>query len=263
MKKVLLISLALISIGAQGYSQTEYCDNFADTLTYPETYTGDDTLGHLYDLYPIENPTNSGWALNGTYPGWWGGSHVNFNFDGLDQNITIDAYGLKIDDYWKEHTSFSINFSDEIPLDTIFPLTVAGVSVDLDTNFTEPGGSIMKYYRLELSGSVENVIMTGAEFGVREICSNSIALGTPSNIPEYQPVKIFPNPATHLLNVSTSEPIKALYITNLQGQRVHNRIADGALFYSTDISNYIPGVYFVTIVLENEEVRTKKIIVKH
>lgn len=70
-------------------------------------------------------------------------------------------------------------------------------------------------------------------------------------------VKVYPNPATDLLNIVLSESQKII-ITNIAGQVVFEIISEGE---TIDVSSLEPGMYLITIVAENSTT-TQKVIVK-
>lgn len=74
-------------------------------------------------------------------------------------------------------------------------------------------------------------------------------------------VKIYPNPATNELNISSDEEIKTITIYNLQGAMIAELNPNSA-FSNLNISNYQTGLYFVKILTENDEVVTMKLIKK-
>lgn len=74
-------------------------------------------------------------------------------------------------------------------------------------------------------------------------------------------VKIYPNPATNELNISSDEEIKSITIYNIQGAMIAELNPNSA-FSNLNISNYQTGLYFVKILTENDEMVTMKLIKK-
>ena len=62
---------------------------------------------------------------------------------------------------------------------------------------------------------------------------------------EMRTLSIFPNPATHQLNLEVEEPISTLVITDVSGKKVFssNKIMNKQI----DVSNLKKGIYFITI----------------
>ena len=77
-------------------------------------------------------------------------------------------------------------------------------------------------------------------------------------------INIYPNPNSNgLLNIESSSVIKEIKISNLIGQNVFYKKAQGVIFNETiTINPSLNGVYFMTIQLENNERILKKIILK-
>ncbi|MCX6305840.1 MAG: T9SS type A sorting domain-containing protein [Bacteroidetes bacterium] len=82
------------------------------------------------------------------------------------------------------------------------------------------------------------------------------------------PVEISPNPARENIKLTISldqDAVVAIEITNLFGQRVlfldKGKLPPGLQEFSIDVSNFSPGIYFLTASL-NEQKYTRKIIVE-
>ncbi len=77
-------------------------------------------------------------------------------------------------------------------------------------------------------------------------------------------LKIYPNPATDLVNVSitSNEVNKKIQIIDLLGKVVFSDIiADDNTNLKINTSNFIPGVYFVSVTSNNKSIRTSKIVI--
>ena len=71
-------------------------------------------------------------------------------------------------------------------------------------------------------------------------------------------VKMFPNPASDIINIKSEDSIDQIIIYNILGQKVLETINDNN-FKSLDISKLHSGTYFITILMDNE-IRTFKLI---
>ncbi len=77
-----------------------------------------------------------------------------------------------------------------------------------------------------------------------------------------KPIQIWPNPCYDYLNLSAdANIIKKIAIYNLQGQMIYqsNEMTD---IYQIDVSNWMPGVYIIQSISEDNITSTQKIIVK-
>ena len=68
---------------------------------------------------------------------------------------------------------------------------------------------------------------------------------------------VYPNPTSDKLNIKLTQPTK-IYITNYTGQIVYNSFSKSE---TVDVSNFIPGMYIVTIIQSNST-KTQKVIIK-
>ncbi|MDA9262206.1 T9SS type A sorting domain-containing protein [bacterium] len=77
-------------------------------------------------------------------------------------------------------------------------------------------------------------------------------------------IKIFPNPATDFVNVAiaSNEVNKKIEIIDLLGKVVYsNSVAEDNTKLRVNTSNFLPGVYFVSITSNNKSIRTSKIVI--
>lgn len=94
-------------------------------------------------------------------------------------------------------------------------------------------------------------VLNGTNGGIFRIADEVLSI----NQPEYIGLKIFPNPTTDILMISTNDSLggKKYTVTNVQGQRLlENKIEDTSI----DISSLPAGIYFLTI----EQLKTMRFI---
>ncbi len=68
-------------------------------------------------------------------------------------------------------------------------------------------------------------------------------------------VNLFPNPAKDALNITTENNATGevnIQILNSMGETVYNQVLEAGLVQSIDITSFIPGVYYVTVIAEGE-----------
>jgi hypothetical protein len=88
--------------------------------------------------------------------------------------------------------------------------------------------------------------------------SSPLLSGTPSLV-DAGSVYIFPNPASDRLNIQSSESIRCIEILSTDGKIVtafYNPAANPAL----DISALLPGMYFVKIITNSDQMSVKKLV---
>jgi hypothetical protein len=87
-----------------------------------------------------------------------------------------------------------------------------------------------------------------------ENCRSAVASrksGETNIIPSIAPnstFSIYPNPTTNLFQISSTEPIQDIRITDVSGKLImHENYGDGILETTLSIINDMPGMYFVTV----------------
>ena len=68
-------------------------------------------------------------------------------------------------------------------------------------------------------------------------------------------VNVFPNPAKDVLNITTENNATGevnIQILNSMGEAVYNQVVEAGLVQNIDITSFIPGVYYVTVIAEGE-----------
>jgi hypothetical protein len=81
---------------------------------------------------------------------------------------------------------------------------------------------------------------------------------TTSVEPEIQArVSVYPNPANDLLQISSSETIRRVEITSVDGKTLYSLAAEDVT-RGLDLTGLAPGVYLVKVVLQNEQAVVRK-----
>jgi len=87
----------------------------------------------------------------------------------------------------------------------------------------------------------------------------------PTSAEEYAtddfPVMIFPNPASTIVNIQTSEDVSEIKIYDFTGRALIHKIADGNSFL-LDVSTFNSGIYFLQMISDKKKVN-KKFMVQH
>lgn len=77
-------------------------------------------------------------------------------------------------------------------------------------------------------------------------------------------IKVFPNPANDYVNVAitSNEENKKIAIIDLLGKVVYsNNVVNDKVNLRVNTSNFLPGVYFVSVTANNKSIRTSKIVI--
>ena len=140
------------------------CDDFKALPSI--TYGGDELIGYSQDgTQPITTGAGAYVPVNISDPGIYGVGPVNFAFDGSNQVAQFEIYGW-IEQYGE--MGFSVNGSDIHYMDETFPMTVDGITIDLDDS-AEDFGSWDNAY-LIFTGMINEVDIILFESGVQTLC---------------------------------------------------------------------------------------------
>lgn len=77
-------------------------------------------------------------------------------------------------------------------------------------------------------------------------------------------IKVYPNPATSLLNVelTSNETRKSIEIMDLTGRKVYSKeVTRNSELLQINTSDLTPGIYFVSVVANDKTVKTEKVII--
>jgi hypothetical protein len=149
------------------------CDDFESYTWVP---TGD-TLGYTQnDVYPIVQVPYFGvggidfWELGGTNPGMYGiEAGANFLCDGSEQIVEFEVYGFYVQ---YDQMGFNVNGSSLITLDNMFPMTLNGVTVDLDTSLLDT--TPFEHATLSFTGNIDHIVLHAFESGIVNMCITPI-----------------------------------------------------------------------------------------
>ena len=167
--KYLLFTACLSGIGLTTTAQT-LCDDFT-TEPWPTEFTAfnpGDTLGFTQDgTQPVivSSEDYVFMAMAGPDPGIYMVGQVDFEFDGSNQSAQFEIYGFE--GQYNE-MGFAVNGSAIEYMDATFPLTIGGVTVDLDDSAPDFDSWDNAY--LTFTGNLDEVTIVGFESGVLSLC---------------------------------------------------------------------------------------------
>ena len=120
------------------------------------------------------------------------------------------------------------------------------------------GVTVFKYVWYDVSNPNDSA-WVNVTFDIR----NPNAVGI-DEVKKETSIKIFPNPASDYVNVAitSNEVNKKIEIIDLLGKVVYsNTIAEDNSKLRVNTSNFLPGVYFVSVTSNNKSIRTSKIVI--
>ena len=182
-------------------------------------------------------------------------THIHFDFYVTDADLTGDVFNLKLVDFAGgagEASALEVNVNGGTT-----PQLVANQWVSVDVPITALGGVVAGSLT---RGDVAQIGITTAM--VDNVWYDNIylhkntVLGTSSF--ESSNVKMYPNPATNLLNIDANGTIENISIFNLVGQKVLSETANSKQI-TVDISKLQLGVYVIKTTV-NGKVATSRFI---
>ncbi len=217
------------------------CDDFTDTLIYHADFVVGDLIG--YSQGGTQEITYSdGWVyVNTEGEGLYGGGNLEFEFDGSNQSARFLTYGFP--DQFDE-MGFSVNGSSVVMLDGAFPMTVAGVEVDLDLSPSNSDG--WEYFYLTFTGDIDVVSHILFESGVVELCVEPLeetGLGVGEETTSQ--LTAYPNPVADVLTITSDEQLASVKIYTITGDLVFAQPVISDEIIQLSFADLQDGFYFV------------------
>ncbi len=97
--------------------------------------------------------------------------------------------------------------------------------------------------------------------GVSSVINATMAITAINSPNDNLNIKIFPNPAREVINITSGQNISNIKLINLTGQLVIDYDVTGNEF-QVDISKYVKGLYFLQIGTTDGDVTTKRIVIE-
>jgi hypothetical protein len=251
----------IVSLCVASLFEEDDCDDFTDLVAWPtDTYSSDELIGYSQGgTQTIASAASSEGDVNelADQPGIFGVGPVDFSFDGTDQVARFLMYGF---DYQLDEMGFSVNGSSPVYLDSIFPLIISDVVVNLD--LSPPNVGDWEYFYLIFAGEIDEISQVLFESSVVELCVEFLdsvvfaGLQTPSQTS----FNLFPNPTTNLTTIVANTPLNHLQIFTLSGQLISTVTGIGSTQSQIDVSHLEPGIYIVQVILEDGTQAVQKLI---
>lgn len=154
---------------------TKLCDDITDTDNWPESEpTFGDIIGYTQgDTYPVVYLDGDYAAVNVENPGIYGTGDFNFAMSGGDQIAEFEIYSVGTE---FTEVFVQVNGSAPIDLNSVFPITVGDVVINLDDVIV---GDENVYGSLSFTGPIEQINFTLLESGIHQVCVTQTTLEPP------------------------------------------------------------------------------------
>jgi hypothetical protein len=136
--------------------------------------------------------------------------------------------------------------------------------------YIEGSAMTFKVYRASTEEVIDIAFSYDAEYpnydgtfaihGVSNVVGITMSI-TSINEANNSKVQVFPNPATDVINVVSDLNVKSITLVNYVGQMVYNQNVNSNNI-QINVSNYVTGMYFVTIETIEGNVITKRIAIE-
>lgn len=252
----------IVSLCVASLFEEDDCDDFTDLVTWPtDTYVSEELLGYSQGgTQTITSGASSYGDVNDVLeelPGIFGVGPVDFSFDGTDQVARFLMYGF---DYQLDDMGFSVNGSSPVYLDSIFPLIISDVVVNLD--LSPPNVGDWEYFYLTFAGEIDEISQVLFESSVVELCVEFLdsVVFAGFQTPSQTSFNLYPNPTTNLTTIVANTPLNNLQIFTLSGQLISTVTGNGSTQSQIDVSHLESGIYIVKVILEDGTSAVQKLI---
>lgn len=218
------------------------CLNFG---SYGSNYCSSFYVSSL--VIPVYNGCVNNWN-DGIYPGT---GDVNLSFTGNNQEVTIEGYGI---DGQFNQMGYSVNGGSTFYLDGSFPMSIGGVTVDLD--LTTPNVGTWEYYTITFSGAISSIIHESFESGITQICILDLQSAGIAESGRDSQLLLFPNPTEEFISLEANEKMQKIEIYSMNGNLVR-LIYPNSNFEKISVNELSVGSYYVSVYSNTEVTHTK------
>jgi hypothetical protein len=113
---------------------------------------------------------------------------------------------------------------------------------------------------VEVSGETEFAFNVTAS---RNLVANFELISSVRDISQTNGMKVFPNPASHNIQVELNDHFDQLRIYNITGVLVYEKTIDGTGLVSVDISGLVPGIYIVRATAANGTFALERLMINN
>ncbi len=236
--------------------EAEGCDDFTIVANWPEmTHSSGDTIGYLQDgAFPIIMGADAFSWVNGFEEGIYGVGSVNFEFDGTNQIAQFTIYGFEGQ---FDQMGFNVNGSADAFMDGTFPMTLGGVTIDLEIIGTVDDWT---YTHVTFTGEIDEITIITFESGITELC---VEENEPTGLSEQinHPFESYPNPVQSDLFISSENIIQSAAIYALSGELILNKNVQSTQ-QQIDLSFINHGLYVLVLSFEDGSTSTQKLVIE-
>ncbi|MDR6966331.1 chitodextrinase [Flavobacterium arsenatis] len=216
------------------------------------------TISVWAKLNTVQNPHNHIFSYGGIFTG--------LGFAGAFNESAVDFFGYSDD--------FNVLSANTVATWYHFVYSYDGVNVKLYKNgvllATEPKNLNTAVYDMfslgrsldyasVFDGAIDDLKIYNYALSQEEITAlyttNSLSISDFNQ--SLSEIKLYPNPASDILNIQTNSTLKSVEIYNIQGQKVVSSNQK-----QINVAHLASGVYLVKIQDENAKIATKKIVIK-
>lgn len=112
---------------------------------------------------------------------------------------------------------------------------------------------------------IENAILghPAGQNVITGVVNGSVTLLQPVGIaePEHETVQVFPNPATHTLNIVSDKPLEQVQLFNSNGRQMFESREPGTTSMQINVRHYPAGIYMLQMIKSNGQIQSRKVLV--
>ena len=179
-------------------------------------------------------------------PGFYGSNGVlSFVMSGESQIATFEIYAMEAQ---LAYMGFAINGGSFTYLDGAFPMTIEGVTIDLDESATD--FDMYNGYYLTFEGELSEISLSLFESGIKSICSEeSGELGIKNEV--INRLEVYPNPSHDIVNINADQSIQSIQVYNMAGALILSKTIGDANQTVLNVSELEQGVYLIETQFDN------------
>lgn len=197
-------------------------------------------------------------ALNGFH------SHVSLASSHLGVIFTTQGYHFQQNPMSVPNQSHV--YTTEVITDTANWVTIEG-SFIADSAYTYMGIGV--FFEFDLINYLDLIpgISLGSYYYIDDVCVSPYpdCLNPVTDIPENDPataLKLFPNPASHLVQIRSGDRIDNIRVYSLDGSLIYTQSANGSTQWSMDLSGVSKGIYILEVISNHKTKRERLVVAR-
>lgn len=254
---------SIVELCIGNFFTEDECDDFTNA-PWPEDeiFEPGEIIGYTQsETYPV-TVGDEGSVLVNTDMTYFPGLFINnapliFDFDGSNQVVQFEIYEW----FGAGTEGFELNGEPITLFDTLYPLTIDGVDVNLVISGETIGTAEVAY--LTFDGHIDEIVMVGGELGITKLCfeEDTILPGDLSiDAFDTKSISIYPNPASQFVSIEANRKIKEIQIYAVSGELVLSETDINQNQTTLPLTNFKQGFYLVQLLFEDGTKTTEKLI---